>query len=242
MNYEQLVNQVNYEQLVNQAVAAAQSAQQYAKQATEQRQAVEALVVNINQQQIAQLNTIKQDIKQALINKGQQPTDSFADYAQLINSIEVPYGVLIEGTDGQLLFQQLQLQGDVVTTKGQPRSVQGYYVYQTGVQQPQYEGAVMIPVITEITDGVIPFKHNTVVQYQVNADDVLSINTQELKSGQCATMELWLVMDQIVSFSLNDVVWVKQPQFDTANTTYTIVLRWNGSQVIANIAYKREQA
>lgn len=79
---------MNYEQLVNQAVAAAQSAKQYASQATEAKSAVEALVVKINDQQITELNNIKQDIKQALINKGQNPTDSFQTYPQLIQNIE----------------------------------------------------------------------------------------------------------------------------------------------------------
>lgn len=193
-------------------------------------------------QLLTSLKTTKQNIKQALIAKGLSPTQVFSTYPDLINQIEgqLPYGVLVEGSDGQLLFQQLQFQGINATPKGQPVAIQGCYIYQTGVQEPQYEGISMI-TITQTANSQIPFNHGTVIAYTVKADDVITIDTTKLKSNQCATMQLWLTMPQVVSFTLSGVSWVKEPQFDTANTVYTIVLRWNGSQVIANIAYKREQ-
>lgn len=52
-----------------------------------------------------------------------------------------------------------------------------------------------------------------------------------MSAGRCATFELWLVMGgTVVSFSLPDnLTWVgATPNFDSANTLYALVIRWDG--------------
>lgn len=52
-----------------------------------------------------------------------------------------------------------------------------------------------------------------------------------MSAGRCSTFELWLVMDStVVSFSLPDTLtWVgTTPNFDSANTLYALVIRWDG--------------
>lgn len=52
-----------------------------------------------------------------------------------------------------------------------------------------------------------------------------------MSAGRCSTFELWLVMGgTVVSFSLPDnLTWIGvAPSFDSANTLYALVLRWDG--------------
>lgn len=52
-----------------------------------------------------------------------------------------------------------------------------------------------------------------------------------MSAGRCSTFELWLIMGAaVVSFSLPDTLaWVgTAPNFDSANTLYALVVRWDG--------------
>ena len=83
--------------------------------------------------------------------------------------------------------------------------------------------------------------HNTIVQHSLAADDVITIDTSAMTSDKSVTMELWLTMPEtVVSFSIPNVNWLEEPSFDTANTLYAVVLRWDGEKVLANVAYTLE--
>ena len=91
-------------------------------------------------------------------------------------------------------------------------------------------------------DGnTLSLSHNTIVQHSLAVDDVITIDTSAMTSDKSVTMELWLTMPEtVVSFSIPNVNWLEEPSFDTANTLYAVVLRWDGEKVLANVAYTLE--
>ena len=95
-------------------------------------------------------------------------------------------------------------------------------------------------VISEVTAPAVTFKHNTVAKYSPLADDVITFDVSALDSGKCSTMELWLALGEVVSFSIADVTWVEEPSFDSVNTLYALVIRWDGEKLIGNAAYSLE--
>ena len=95
-------------------------------------------------------------------------------------------------------------------------------------------------VISEAAAPDLVFKHNTVIKYSPAADDVITFDVSALDSGKCSTMELWLTLGEVVSFSIADVTWVEEPSFDSANTLYALVIRWDGEKLIGSAAYSLE--
>ena len=95
-------------------------------------------------------------------------------------------------------------------------------------------------VISEAAAPAVTFKHNTVAKYSPLADDVIMFDVSALDSEKCSTMELWLTLGEVVSFSIADVTWVEEPSFDSANTLYALVIRWDGEKLIGNAAYSLE--
>ena len=95
-------------------------------------------------------------------------------------------------------------------------------------------------VISEASAPDLVFKHNTVIKYSPAADDVITFDVSALDSGKCSTMELWLTLGEVVSFSIAGVSWVEEPSFDSANTLYALVIRWDGEKLIGNVAYSLE--
>ena len=99
-------------------------------------------------------------------------------------------------------------------------------------------------LIRSAESETIIFRNNTVVKYEVAEGDSFTFDVSELSSDYCANMELWLSMkDSVKSFSFPaDLVWVDgvTPKFTTANREYVIVLRWDSTRLIANLAYSVE--
>lgn len=89
----------------------------------------------------------------------------------------------------------------------------------------------------ELTNS-IKLNHQVISYYRLKDGDVISFDTIDLKKNESITAELWLYMPEtVVSFSIPDVVWLEDPDFDTGDTTYTVVIRWTGSKLLANLGY-----
>lgn len=102
-------------------------------------------------------------------------------------------------------------------------------------------GISQTKTIVNSNSSTIYFTPNTIFKYTVSENDVITINTSSMKPYQCSTMELWLTMPStVVSFSIPNVTWIEEPSFDSANTLYTIAIRWDGEKLLANIAYTLE--
>lgn len=118
-----------------------------------------------------------------------------------------------------------------------------WYVYFTGSESNRVQDARGLEISERDSTSII-FRNNTVVKYEIAEGDSFTFDTSELSADFCATMELWLSMkDSVKSFSFPaDIVWVDgvTPKFDTANREYVIVLRWDGTRLIANLAYSVE--
>lgn len=82
---------------------------------------------------------------------------------------------------------------------------------------------------------------NTVVKHTLSENEIITFDISDLDESLCVTMELWLIMpESVVSFSIPDVIWIEEPDFDTANTLYCVVVRWDGEKVLANTGYSVE--
>ena len=105
----------------------------------------------------------------------------------------------------------------------------------------------------DLTDGLtistaettaIPIQNHAVVKYTIGEGDSFTFDVSGLSAGYCANMELWLEMrDSVKTFSFPaDLTWIDNsvPSFDTADKVYAIVLRWDGSRLLANLAYSVE--
>lgn len=95
--------------------------------------------------------------------------------------------------------------------------------------------------ITDSKSDTISLIHNTVVKHDIIADGTISFDTDGLPEDGCICMELWLSMSaEVVSFTISGVTWLEEPAFDAANTLYAVVIRWDGTQILGNIAYTKE--
>ena len=112
-------------------------------------------------------------------------------------------------------------------------------VYYAGLIQrtKQLESSVGTEIKTN-QNTVIMLEHNKVIKHTVKANQNIAIDITNTASDVCTTMQLWLTMEDVVSFQLSNVFWVTEPSFSIPYTVYAIVLRWDGGRVIANLAYK----
>lgn len=97
--------------------------------------------------------------------------------------------------------------------------------------------------ITEHTESSLAPVDGAIYRHTIVADETIELETANLTADRCATFELWLTMgDTVVSFSLPDnLVWVSSaPSFGDINTLYALVIRWDGSGFVANMAYSKE--
>lgn len=96
-------------------------------------------------------------------------------------------------------------------------------------------------LIKSVANAEIPLVHDTVIKHTLTADETITFTTSVMTADRCVTMELWLTMPgEVVSFTMPDVTWIEEPAFDTANTLYAVVIRWDGEKVIGNVAYTLE--
>ena len=109
------------------------------------------------------------------------------------------------------------------------------------VTKDQLEQILSGMPLTVVQNTVIPVKNRNVVKHSIIQNQVITFNTDQLTQDKAVTMQLWLRMPQtVVSFTLQNVIWIKQPSFGNANTVYCLVLRWDGSRFIGNLAYTTE--
>ena len=102
-------------------------------------------------------------------------------------------------------------------------------------------------VMTIISAGtsITPLEHQ-VYRHTLAASDAITVDTSALTSSQCLTFELWLDMPSTpVAFTLPaGLTWIDEftPDFSAGDTRYVIVIRWNGSGLLANLAYTEDLA
>ena len=97
--------------------------------------------------------------------------------------------------------------------------------------------------ITEHTESSFDPVDGAIYRHTIVAGETIELETANLTADRCATFELWLTMGAtVVSFSLPDnLVWVSSaPSLDNINTLYALVIRWDGSGFVANLAYSKE--
>ena len=91
------------------------------------------------------------------------------------------------------------------------------------------------------TGSAVDFIGHEAHKFTVTSGAVISVDSSGLASNVCVTAELWLDMPSpAVSFTLSAFTWVDGavPDFDSANTRYVLVVRWNGTKFLACSAYE----
>lgn len=122
---------------------------------------------------------------------------------------------------------------------GQPVvKIDGKWVVVAGAST-DINGEAYMKIITD-SGTTFKFQPNTVVKHIVKEGETLTVDSSGMTNDTCATMELWLTMETLVSFTLTGVEWFEPPTFELANMVYTIVLRWDGAKVLAQSAYFTE--
>lgn len=111
------------------------------------------------------------------------------------------------------------------------------------VTKEMLNSALSCMPIIESGSPVIKLGNESVVKHTITDGDIITFDTTSLGSDQCITMELWLRMPgEVVSFTMSDVTWIEEPSFDTANTLYAVVVKWDGEKIIGNMAYSLPSA
>lgn len=108
-------------------------------------------------------------------------------------------------------------------------------------------GSVGGSVGTEIQETAgtsFPLANGKIFKHTLSENETIVFDETVFRSGICESCELWLTMpSSVVSFSFpDDLIWVDgiAPVMDTGNTQYVLVLRWDGSRLLANLAYTLE--
>lgn len=105
--------------------------------------------------------------------------------------------------------------------------------------------------IATLTGTAVTPKHGAVYIHTLAASDAITIDTTGLSASKQVTFELHLIQPSTaVSFTLpNSLIWGNgygfasanpAPDMSAADTEYCIVIRWDGSDLIANLAYMKE--
>ena len=105
-------------------------------------------------------------------------------------------------------------------------------------------------IVTLAGTAITP-QHGAVFKKTLAASDAFTISTADLTAGKQVTFELHLIQPSTaVSFTLpNTLLWPDADEFASGNqppamsdadTLYCIVIRWDGSDLIANLAYRKE--
>ena len=130
---------------------------------------------------------------------------------------------------------------DDIATKSWVKNILSGGSNDSFVSQEMFESALSGQKIVRNENSTLKILGNTVVKHTLSENDVITFDTVSLDENLCITMELWLTMPEtVVSFSVPDVTWIEEPAFDTANTLYCVVIRWDGENVLANAGYSVE--
>ena len=105
--------------------------------------------------------------------------------------------------------------------------------------------------IATLTGTAVTPKHGAVYVHTLAASDAITIDSTGLSATKQVTFELHLIQPSTaVSFTLpNTLIWADSfgdfessntaPDMSTADMLYCIVIRWDGSDLLANLAYKK---
>lgn len=104
-------------------------------------------------------------------------------------------------------------------------------------------------IIRLLSATIIP-QHGIVYKRTLQQNDVFTISTTSLIASKQVTFELHLIQPATaVSFTLpNTLIWADMDYFDsenpppdmsTANVEYCIIIRWDGTDLLANLAYTK---
>ena len=104
--------------------------------------------------------------------------------------------------------------------------------------------------IETLSATAITPQHGAVFKKTLTASDAFTISTADLTSDKQVTFELHLIQPSTaVSFTLpNTIMWGDGSDFDwsyppptmtTADKLYCIVIRWDGSDLLGNLAYQK---
>lgn len=105
-------------------------------------------------------------------------------------------------------------------------------------------------IITPETTTIIP-KNNKVYKHTLAANDVITFTTLGLSSNYVSTFELHLTQPSTaVSFTFsNSIKWIDNlnfnssnlpPDFSEGSKLYAIIFRWDGTELLANLAYTKD--
>jgi len=103
-------------------------------------------------------------------------------------------------------------------------------------------------IISQRNTTIYP-ENNKVYKHTLEEDETISINTSNLPFNYCMNFELWLKMpSSSVSFTFgNNIYWNSDeifslsndpPDFSDTNMLYVLCFRYDGSRLLANLAYK----
>ncbi|MBQ9501867.1 MAG: hypothetical protein IJU70_06900 [Lentisphaeria bacterium] len=112
------------------------------------------------------------------------------------------------------------------------------------------QGDTAMPVSTPASLAIAP-EDNHVYRHTLAASDVITFNTTGLSSSSQIAWELHLTQPATaVSFTLPaGILWPDGDVFDAGNTapdmttgsrTYVLVFRWDGTDILGNLAYVKE--
>ena len=103
-------------------------------------------------------------------------------------------------------------------------------------------------IIPQRSTTIYP-ENNKVYKHTLEENETISINTSNLPFNYCMSFELWLKMpSSVVSFTFgNNIYWNSDetfslsndpPDFSDTNMLYVLCFRYDGSRLLANLAYK----
>ena len=95
--------------------------------------------------------------------------------------------------------------------------------------------------LEEVEQNNFSVKNAAIFKIELKEDNTeIQIDTSSLKNDEIATMELWLYMNEIKTFSIQNVTWLDEPDFSEGGFIYCVTLRWDGTRILANLAYSVE--
>ena len=105
-----------------------------------------------------------------------------------------------------------------------------------------------LKIINQTTTSINP-ENNKVYKHTLVNNEIITINTSNLSFNYCMNFELWLKMPStVVSFSFGgNIYWNSEetfslsndpPEFSDADMIYVICFRFDGTRLLANLAYK----
>lgn len=101
----------------------------------------------------------------------------------------------------------------------------------------------VVPEIFAPATPAISPRHDAVFTYAVAGGEVFTIDRSGFSAGRCVTFELWITNVSGSSFTLPaDLVWIdgSAPDMSAAGAMYALVIRWDGSRLLGNLAYSLE--